>query len=79
MVADVNWPTAAFTVSPAWAAYAASKAAVEMLARIHRIELAPTGATVGVAHFGLINTALVREFEIDPLTIPSKPTPETLP
>ena len=53
---------AAFVLTPGWAAYAASKAAVEQLARSMRVELAPAGATVGVAHFGLVDTALVREF-----------------
>jgi NAD(P)-dependent dehydrogenase (short-subunit alcohol dehydrogenase family) len=33
-----------------------------------RIELAPTGVTVGVAHFGLIDTALVQGFASDALT-----------
>lgn len=59
---------AAFIPAPAWAAYGASKAAVEALARAQRIELAPTGTTVGVAHFGLIDTALVEAFSDDPLT-----------
>jgi len=59
---------AAFLPAPAWAAYGASKAAVESLARSMRIELAPTGVTVGVAHFGLIDTALVDGFAADALT-----------
>jgi NAD(P)-dependent dehydrogenase (short-subunit alcohol dehydrogenase family) len=58
---------AAFTLSPAWAAYAASKAAVEQLARSMRIELAPTGATVGVAHFGVVDTSLMRDFSAEPV------------
>jgi len=58
---------AAFTLTPGWAAYAASKAAVEQLARSMRIELAPVGTTVGVAHFGVIDTELVRQFEADPV------------
>lgn len=58
---------AAFVLTPGWAAYAASKAAVEQLARSMRVELAPTGATVGVAHFGLVDTELVRKFETDPI------------
>ena len=45
--------------------FGASKAAVEQLARSMRIELAPTGATVGVAHFGVIDTAMVDKFETD--------------
>ncbi len=59
---------AAFVPSPAWAAYGASKAAVEALSRAARIELAPAGVSVGVAHFGLVDTALVRTFSADPLT-----------
>jgi NAD(P)-dependent dehydrogenase (short-subunit alcohol dehydrogenase family) len=42
------------------APYAASKAAVEQLGRALRTELAPHGATAGVAYFGFIDTALVR-------------------
>lgn len=60
---------AAYILTPGWAAYAAGKAAVEQLGRSMRIELAPTGTTVGVAHFGLIDTDLVREFETDPISI----------
>ena len=58
---------AAFVLTPSWAAYAAAKAGVEALARSMRVELAPTGATVGVAHFGLVATGLVEEFERDPV------------
>jgi len=60
---------AAFFLTPGWAAYAASKAAVEQLARSMRVELAPTGTTVGVAHFGLVDTELVRQFEADPISV----------
>jgi len=60
---------AAFVLTPGWAAYAASKAAVEQLARSMRAELAPTGTTVGVAHFGLVDTELVRRFEADPISV----------
>jgi NAD(P)-dependent dehydrogenase (short-subunit alcohol dehydrogenase family) len=42
------------------APYAASKAAVEQLGRALRTELAPHGATAGVAYFGFVDTALVR-------------------
>ena len=56
---------AAFVLTPGWAAYAASKAAVEQLGRSMRAELAPAGATVGVAHFGVVDTELVRTFERD--------------
>lgn len=59
---------AAFVVTPNWAAYSASKAAVEQLARSMRVELAPTGATVQVAHFGVVDTPLVDAFEADPLS-----------
>lgn len=58
---------AAFVSSPSWAAYGASKAAVEQLARSMRVELAPGGTTVGVAHFGLVDTDLVRTFRRDPV------------
>ena len=58
---------AAFVLTPGWAAYSASKAAVEQLARSMRIELAPTGATVGVAHFGVIDTGWCDDFEPDPI------------
>lgn len=60
---------AAYTLTPGWAAYAASKAAVEQLARSMRVELAPTGATVGVAHFGVVDTDLARTFERDPISV----------
>jgi NAD(P)-dependent dehydrogenase (short-subunit alcohol dehydrogenase family) len=59
---------AAFIPSPAWAAYGASKAAVEALGRAMRIELAPTNTTVGIAHFGFIDTPLVADFAADALT-----------
>jgi NAD(P)-dependent dehydrogenase (short-subunit alcohol dehydrogenase family) len=42
------------------APYAASKAAVEQLGRALRTELAPHGASAGVAYFGFVDTALVR-------------------
>lgn len=59
---------ASFVLTPGWAAYSASKAAVEQLARSMRIELAPTGVTVGVAHFGLVDTELVHTFAADPIS-----------
>jgi NAD(P)-dependent dehydrogenase (short-subunit alcohol dehydrogenase family) len=43
------------------APYAVSKAAVEALGRALRVELAPHGASAGVAYFGFIDTAMVRE------------------
>jgi NAD(P)-dependent dehydrogenase (short-subunit alcohol dehydrogenase family) len=42
------------------APYAMSKAAVEQLGRALRTELAPHGASAGVAYFGFIDTDLVR-------------------
>jgi NAD(P)-dependent dehydrogenase (short-subunit alcohol dehydrogenase family) len=59
---------AAFTATPTWGAYSVSKAGVEMLSRVLRIELAGTGTSVAVAHFGLVETGLIRAFEADPLT-----------
>ncbi len=41
--------------------YAMSKAAVEQLGRSLRAELAQHGASAGVAYFGFIDTAMVRE------------------
>jgi NAD(P)-dependent dehydrogenase (short-subunit alcohol dehydrogenase family) len=58
----------AFLPTPTWAAYGASKAAVESLTRSMRVELAPSGVSVGVAHFGLIDTPLVEAFAADALT-----------
>lgn len=43
------------------ASYAASKAGVEQLVRALRVELAPTGATAGVAYLGFIETELAAE------------------
>jgi NAD(P)-dependent dehydrogenase (short-subunit alcohol dehydrogenase family) len=43
------------------ASYAASKAGVEQLVRALRVELAPTGATAGVAYLGFIETDLAAE------------------
>ena len=50
--------------------YAAAKAGVESLGRALRSELAPTGASASVAHFGFIDTEMVRQgFDTDdPLT-----------
>lgn len=58
---------AAFVPTPGFAAYGASKAGVEALARASRIELAPHGVTVGVAHFGFVDTPLVAGLAADPL------------
>jgi NAD(P)-dependent dehydrogenase (short-subunit alcohol dehydrogenase family) len=46
---------------PLLGAYAASKAGVEALADALRIELAPTGAKVGVAYFAELDTDMVRQ------------------
>lgn len=43
------------------APYAIAKAAVEQLGRTLRVELAPHGASAGVAYFGFIDTGLVRD------------------
>lgn len=45
---------------PLLGAYSASKAGVEALANTLRIELAPTGARVGVAYFAELDTDMVR-------------------
>lgn len=58
---------AAFLPTPGLPAYGVSKAGVEALARAARIELAPLGVTVGVAHFGFIDTPLVSNLIADPL------------
>ena len=49
------------------ASYAVSKAGVEQLARALRVELAPHGASACVAHFGFIDTPLVRNAFADPI------------
>ncbi len=50
------------------APYAMSKAAVEALGRALRVELAPHGASAGVAYYGFIATEMVRQgVEEDPL------------
>jgi NAD(P)-dependent dehydrogenase (short-subunit alcohol dehydrogenase family) len=53
--------TAAFTMAPGMAAYAASKAAVEQFANCLRLELAHKGVKVGSVHPGWIDTDLVRD------------------
>ncbi len=45
--------------------YAISKAAVEQLGRALRVELAPHGASAGVAYFGFVRTALIEDAEAD--------------
>jgi NAD(P)-dependent dehydrogenase (short-subunit alcohol dehydrogenase family) len=49
------------------APYAVAKAGVEALGRALRVELAPHRASATVAHFGVIDTPLVREGSADPL------------
>lgn len=51
---------AAAAHAPLMAPYAASKAGVEALSNSLRVETAPTGARVGCAYFGFIDTDLVR-------------------
>ncbi|MDX6720034.1 MAG: hypothetical protein QOJ63_2288, partial [Solirubrobacteraceae bacterium] len=51
---------AAINHSPLMGPYAASKAGVEALTDSLRVETAPTGARVGCAYFGFIDTDLVR-------------------
>lgn len=51
---------AAAIPTPTIAAYGVSKAGVEALGRSLRMELTDTGATAGVAYFGLIDTGMVR-------------------
>jgi len=51
---------AAASHAPLMGAYTASKAGVEAMTDALRIELAPTGARVGCAYFGFIDTDLVR-------------------
>ncbi len=53
--------TAAFTMMPGLAAYAASKAAVEQFANCLRLEVAHKGVSVGSVHPGWIDTDLVRD------------------
>jgi NAD(P)-dependent dehydrogenase (short-subunit alcohol dehydrogenase family) len=53
--------TAAFTMGPGLAAYAASKAAVEQFANCLRLEVAHKGVKVGSVHPGWIDTDLVRD------------------
>ena len=50
----------ALTNAPLMGPYASTKAAVETLTNILRMETAPSGARVGCAYFGFIDTDLVR-------------------
>ena len=47
--------------------YAMAKAGVEALGRSLRVELAPHGASAGVAYFGFIETEMVRQALADPI------------
>jgi NAD(P)-dependent dehydrogenase (short-subunit alcohol dehydrogenase family) len=49
------------------ASYAAAKAGVEQLGRALQAELAPHGAGATIAHFGFIDTVMVRESLSDPV------------
>lgn len=64
---------AAFVPVPGAGAYAMSKAGVEALARAARIELAPAGVTVGVTHFGQVDTPLLDGLAADPLFVLPRP------
>ena len=57
---------AAVTHAPMMAPYAASKAGVEALTNSLRQEAAPSGARVGCAYFGFIDTDLVRASMTEP-------------
>jgi NAD(P)-dependent dehydrogenase (short-subunit alcohol dehydrogenase family) len=57
--------TAAFTMMPGMAAYAASKAGVEQFANCLRLELAHKGVAVGSIHAGWIDTDMVRDQRLD--------------
>lgn len=59
---------AAAAHAPLMAPYAASKAGVEALTDSLRLETAPTGARVGCAYFGFIDTDLVRRSFEQPAT-----------
>ncbi len=49
------------------ASYGMSKAAVESLGRALRVELAPHGASAGVAYFGYVETAMIAGAYEDPI------------
>lgn len=59
---------AALTHAPLMGPYAASKAGVEALSNVLRIETAPSGMRVGCAYFGFIDTDLVRASFAEPAT-----------
>ena len=57
---------AAASHAPMMSAYAASKAGVEAFTDSIRVELAESGARVGCAYFGVIETDMVRDAYADP-------------
>ncbi len=59
---------AAASHAPLMGAYTASKAGVEAMTDALRVELAPSGARVGCAYFGFIDTDLVRASFAHPST-----------
>jgi NAD(P)-dependent dehydrogenase (short-subunit alcohol dehydrogenase family) len=59
---------AAASHAPLMGAYAASKAGVEAMTNSLRVELAPSGARVGCAYFGFIDTDLVKASFAHPST-----------
>ncbi|MEM9724626.1 MAG: SDR family NAD(P)-dependent oxidoreductase [Pseudomonadota bacterium] len=58
---------AAVLPQPVGAAYSASKAAVDMMMRIIRMDLAGTGASAGAAYFGIIPTKMGDEVAQNPV------------
>ncbi len=56
---------AAFMAMPGMSAYAASKAAVEQLANVLRLEMLPHGVAVGSAHMSWVDTDMVRDVQHD--------------
>jgi NAD(P)-dependent dehydrogenase (short-subunit alcohol dehydrogenase family) len=59
---------AAFAAGGGSAPYMVSKAGVEQLGRALRIELAPHGASAGIAYFGIVGTRMTHDtIDVDPL------------
>ena len=52
---------------PLAAAYSASKAAVDMMMRVIRMELSGTGASAGAAYFGFVQTRMADRIFSDPV------------
>ena len=59
---------AAFTAMPGLSAYAASKAGVEQLANVLRLELQSSGVDVGCAYMSWVDTDMVRDVRRDIVT-----------